>query len=69
LEDGMYFENKIDRLKVLLEKSRDSVDEELNILLNGLVYQRNAKVRIEELKELLADIEKELIRTTNGEKS
>ena len=65
----MYFENKIDRLKVLLEKSRDSVDEELNILLNGLVYQRNAKVRIEELKELLADIEKELIRTTNGEKS
>lgn len=62
----MDFEDKIDKLKQLLEKARDSVEYELNTLLNGLVYQRNADIRVAYLKELLEDIEKELNPNYNG---
>lgn len=54
------YEYVVSKLKSLLEKARDSVEDELNTVLSGLVYQRNAAEREAFLRQLLDDIEKEL---------
>lgn len=56
----MDYEDKVDKLKLLLEKARDSVEFDLNDTMNHTVYVRNAEKREIELKQLLDDIEKEL---------
>jgi hypothetical protein len=55
-----FSDHDINHLKELLEKSMDSVEEELNTLLNNLIYRRDSKERINVLEDLLKEIKKEL---------
>ena len=56
----MVLEEKIEHLKKLLGQARDSVEEDLNQVLEERVFYRNRKQRAIELRSLLSEIDKEI---------